>query len=257
MWDMRGANVTLARDTTSPISGRTYEILAGTWADYRARDQEDFLMGLDVERISVNDLGVPLVTSPQPGAMPVGNTPVTIWLKNSGNTQASGFTLGYRAGARNPVNQIYTGNPINPGDSLLFTFNVPLSPIGLPSGSTFCVWANMPADSNSVNDTNCFVLGSSVGVANLSLGGFKLYPNPVRAHQPVSMSFEKGALTQAPLLVSIIDMHGRVVFTETFYGMDESTGIGITSLPEMSHGIYQVILKQGQEITRQSLIVMP
>lgn len=257
VWDMRGANITLARDTTSPISGRTYEILGGIWADYRARDQEDFLMGLDVERISVNDLSVPLVTSPQAGVMPVGNTPVSIWLKNLGNTQASGFTIGYRAGARNPVTQIYTGNPINPGDSLLFTFNVPLSPIGLPSGSNFCVWANMPADSNAANDTNCFVLGSTVGVSSLTLGGFKLYPNPVKAHQPVSMSFEKGTLTQAPLLASVMDMQGRVIWSNTFYAMDEDSGIGITSLPEMAPGIYQVILKQGQAFTRQSLVVVP
>lgn len=257
MWDMRGANITLARDTTSPISGRTFEILAGVWADYRARDQEDFLMGLDVERISVNDLSVPIVTSPQAGIMPISSVPVSIWLKNEGNTQASGFTLGFKAGNRNPVIQVYNGTPINPGDSLLFTFNIPLNPIGLSVGADFCVWAKMPADSNAANDTVCFKLGTNVGVPNLKLGGFKLYPNPVQAYQNVSISIDLSQMKGLGFHARIIDLQGRVVWERSPIILEETNGTAIISIPEMAPGLYQVLLRQGDRIERQSLVIIP
>ncbi len=257
MWDMRGANITLARDTTSPISGRTFEILAGFWADYRARDQEDFLMGLDVERISVNDLSVPIVTSPQAGVMPTTNTPVSIWLKNIGNTQASGFVLGYRVGSRNPVSQIYTGSPINPGDSLLFTFTIPMSPIGLPSGSNFCVWANMPADSNATNDTVCFNLGNVTAVGNEGLPSFKLYPNPVKAYQSVFAEFDLKDIKEEKLNAQILDMQGRVIWSVNLYPQDEKTGKAQISIPDLAPGLYQVLLFHGNRAHRQSLVVIP
>lgn len=49
VWEMRGANINLGRDLTPPFSRRTYELVAGGWAEYRDRLTEDFLMGLIVE----------------------------------------------------------------------------------------------------------------------------------------------------------------------------------------------------------------
>ncbi|NLJ07441.1 MAG: PKD domain-containing protein [Sphingobacteriales bacterium] len=48
-WEMGGAGINLGRDNTPPISRRTYEVLAGSWADYRSIDVEDFLMSINIE----------------------------------------------------------------------------------------------------------------------------------------------------------------------------------------------------------------
>lgn len=47
-WDMGGPNINIGRDTTSPISRRTFEVLGNSWADYRDKYTEDFLIGLGV-----------------------------------------------------------------------------------------------------------------------------------------------------------------------------------------------------------------
>jgi len=48
LWYMGGADIQISRDLSSPISARSYEVLGGTWADYRAKLTEDFLMGIQV-----------------------------------------------------------------------------------------------------------------------------------------------------------------------------------------------------------------
>ena len=47
-WYMGGADIQISRDLTPPISARSFEVLGGTWADYRAKLTEDFLMGISV-----------------------------------------------------------------------------------------------------------------------------------------------------------------------------------------------------------------
>ena len=48
VWYMAGADIALARDLTPPISAQSYEILGKTWAEYRAKLTEDFLIGMTV-----------------------------------------------------------------------------------------------------------------------------------------------------------------------------------------------------------------
>jgi len=48
-WEMGGAGINLGRDNTPPISRRTYEVLLGSWAEYRSLLIEDFLMGINIE----------------------------------------------------------------------------------------------------------------------------------------------------------------------------------------------------------------
>lgn len=47
-WYMGGPDIQLSRDLTQPISARSFEILGGTWSEYRAKLTEDFLMGIQV-----------------------------------------------------------------------------------------------------------------------------------------------------------------------------------------------------------------
>lgn len=48
-WDMGGNGINIGRDTTGPISRRTFEVLGNNWADYRDKFTEDFLMGISVQ----------------------------------------------------------------------------------------------------------------------------------------------------------------------------------------------------------------
>ncbi len=52
-WYMAAAEINIGRDVTPPISRRTYEVLGGSWSDYRDRYTEDFLIGLNVSIAAV------------------------------------------------------------------------------------------------------------------------------------------------------------------------------------------------------------
>lgn len=65
VWLMDAADINLARDTTSPISRQTYEIVGGGWSGYRDKLTEDFLMGLNIQKVSmVADYYADLTNSP-------------------------------------------------------------------------------------------------------------------------------------------------------------------------------------------------
>lgn len=51
-WLMEGDGLTLGQNQMPPFSYRTYEILSGTWADYRYRETEDLMINLAIERVS-------------------------------------------------------------------------------------------------------------------------------------------------------------------------------------------------------------
>lgn len=53
LWLMEGDGINLGRAANSPASRNTYEVLFGTWSDYRDSDSEDFLMGLEIEPVAV------------------------------------------------------------------------------------------------------------------------------------------------------------------------------------------------------------
>jgi len=48
VWYMQGADIALGRDLTPPISARSFEILGNSWAEYRSKLTEDFLIGMTV-----------------------------------------------------------------------------------------------------------------------------------------------------------------------------------------------------------------
>jgi len=53
MWDMAGDGIALGRDTITPTSRRTYEVLFNNWSEYRDKTTEDFLMGITIEKITL------------------------------------------------------------------------------------------------------------------------------------------------------------------------------------------------------------
>ena len=53
LWLMDADGINLGRSVASPASRNTYEVLFGVWSDYRDGDNEDFLMGIDIEPVTV------------------------------------------------------------------------------------------------------------------------------------------------------------------------------------------------------------
>ncbi|MBK5284818.1 MAG: T9SS type A sorting domain-containing protein, partial [Bacteroidia bacterium] len=50
-WNMDGDGITLGQDTNNPVSNRTFEVLANTWAIYRYRQNEDLMINATIERV--------------------------------------------------------------------------------------------------------------------------------------------------------------------------------------------------------------
>jgi hypothetical protein len=51
-WVMQGLGLTLGQNQSPPFSYREYEIIDGTWADYRYRETEDLMINIAVSKIS-------------------------------------------------------------------------------------------------------------------------------------------------------------------------------------------------------------
>jgi len=66
LWLMDSASIRIATDETPPISRRTYEVLSGGWAGYRSLQTEDFLMGLNIEKMTpIPDFSANITADPQ------------------------------------------------------------------------------------------------------------------------------------------------------------------------------------------------
>jgi uncharacterized protein YbaA (DUF1428 family) len=48
MWEMGGNGISIGQNVTRPISNRSYEVLGGSWSIYRSREDEDFIININV-----------------------------------------------------------------------------------------------------------------------------------------------------------------------------------------------------------------
>lgn len=54
LWLMDGPNVNLGRNFVTPASRRTYEIILGSWSEYRDNTTQDFKMNIEISPITVD-----------------------------------------------------------------------------------------------------------------------------------------------------------------------------------------------------------
>ena len=70
LWLMDGDGINLGRSFTSPASQQTYEIIFGSWSEYRDKTTEDFLMNLEISPTPVgineveNDFNIKIYPNP-------------------------------------------------------------------------------------------------------------------------------------------------------------------------------------------------
>jgi hypothetical protein len=61
-WNMGGPNIILGENIDKPISNRTFEVLANTWAIYRFRQTNDLMINATIERLPVTTGVAPVLS---------------------------------------------------------------------------------------------------------------------------------------------------------------------------------------------------
>lgn len=177
LWYMNGPNVNIAQDVNGPFSLRTYEVLGNNWAEYRDRENIDFHIGLRLVQAPILDVGCTGffgITNGQNINMPIQ---VRAWITNFGNQAATDFPVTYQFGNYTPITQTYTGDPIAPGQQVLFAFTQQFNP-GENTTSDICAWSSWDVDADNQNDTVCVSMNTFVGINEITSISARSWPNP-------------------------------------------------------------------------------
>jgi hypothetical protein len=204
LWYMNGVNVNIAQDITAPASLRSYEVLGDTWAEYRDRENVDFHIGLRLAQAPVFDIGCTGFFALADGQLVDAPTTIRTWVTNMGNQPASGFPLHYRFGNGPTVTQAYTGNAVQPGQQVLFSFSQQFAPGSNESGA-LCAWSAWDQDVTDTNDTACVQLNVSVGLGELQRADVRTWPNPTNG------TLYMDGLPAGKWQVRLFDAQGRAV----------------------------------------------
>lgn len=235
-WYMLGVNVVIAVDANPPFSLQTYEVIDGTWAEYRDREAQDFFLGLRLAQLPVLDVGCTGFFGLVDGQDIGGNTAVRAWVTNFGNQPAGGFSVHYRFGSGNVVSQNYTGTPINPGQQTLITFTSYFTPTSDVTDD-LCAWTSLTGDASASNDTACISIHTYVGIAELAALGVSLAP------VPASDQLRIDGLPVGRWQLEILDATGRLVGRQAAT-VSGPWSVDVSALPA---GVYRMVLTNGRE----------
>lgn len=231
-WLMLGEFVNIAQDIQPPFSLHTYEVLAGTWADYRDRDIADFHLGLRLNQVPDHDIGCTAFFGLAPGIDLTGPTTVRAWVKNFGNVTITSFPMNYSYNGGAPVTQMYTTPALLPGDSALFTFATPFTPTANESG-TICAWSGLVSDNDNTNDTICVNVDTFVGIGEAGAALLDVQPNPAQDRSTVS------GLPAGPVRIVLFDLGGAMVKDLRLTATDRAT-IDVRDLAEGTYSLQAV-----------------
>jgi hypothetical protein len=243
LWEMPGgSSITLARDLTLPISYRAFEVLGGSWAGYRARSTEDFLLGVQTSVILVEDIAASQLIQPTPNATLTSPTAPILKIRNEGVLINNAISLKYRFGNNPIVTESLFANILGPGDSLTYTFNTPIS-AATTTSADLCVWVEMNGDIIPGNDTICIPITYQVNntsVTELNAFNARVYPNPVQDVMTVDLG-TAGSTVQ----ITISDVQGRKV-QELQYRNDDGVSRLELNMEALSPGVYHLKLADGK-----------
>lgn len=111
---------------------------------------------------AVKDAGIIEIINPGNYAC-VGSQIITkVIIKNFGQTPLSSIPIAYQRGSLTPVTAIWTGSPLNYGDTVSYTFNTTFV---VPMGSTFSIaaYTNLANDGYSLNNKKA----KSIAIINI------------------------------------------------------------------------------------------
>ncbi|MEZ4805886.1 MAG: hypothetical protein R2815_00235 [Flavobacteriales bacterium] len=244
-WYMLGTDVVIAQDITAPFSLRTFEVLDGTWAEYRDRENIDFFLGLRLEQLPTYDIGCT-------GFFDINEldefgSPLTVraFVKNFGNQSISSFPLNYRFGTGPVVTQNYTGAAIAPGAETLVTFSQPLVPAA-DGPDALCAWTSLADDLTANNDTVCVNIVTWTGIADLAALNATLAPNPATDALWIN------GLPEGRYAMEVMSMQGKVLQQLAVLAI---TGPLRLSINDLSEGPYVVHVHNAQGSFRAPFVV--
>jgi len=204
LWYMNGADISIAQDIVAPFSLNTYEVLGGTWAEYRDRENVDFHIGLNLVQAPVPDVGVSGFFGTAPGQNIVDPITVRVWVNNYGTMAAAGFNVHYQFADGPVTSSPYTGAPIAPGAQVLFSFPQLFDPEQTTTDE-LCAWSSWVDDVSNDNDTTCVLVNVFIGMIERNSIDLQIYPNP--SNGPISVE----GISPGPCEIRILDAAGRLV----------------------------------------------
>ncbi|MBP7496438.1 MAG: T9SS type A sorting domain-containing protein [Bacteroidales bacterium] len=213
-WIMKGENITIGIDNTPPFSNQTYEVLSGTWAQFRDYENQDFCISLNVKKHYIEDLSVKSIITPKQADIIKKPVDITCRIINKGEGPASNFSLYYNLDYTKDIIETYKGNPIAAGDSIDYTFNTKLyteldSVIGY-----LCVGVKMFNDFRHNNDSSCSFLkiyNTSGLNFNQRIKDIKILQDPLTSQ--IFIEFDK--TKQCLYNIQILDLKGIILFKQT------------------------------------------
>jgi hypothetical protein len=231
-WYMLGPNVNIAVDIVPPFSLQTYEVIDGTWAEYRSRTEQDFHLGLRLAIIPIHDIGCTGFFGLADGQGIGSPTAIRAYVKNLGNQPESAFQVRYRFGNGPVSGQAYSGAPLNPGQQTLITFSSYFVP-SADAADRLCAWTVMTGDASAANDTACVSIETYVGIDERSAALLRVAPNPADA----SLRLEQ--LPAGRWTLRVADAAGRTVQEQRALA-----GLQPWVLPTeaLAEGTYQLLL---------------
>lgn len=245
-WYMAGPFINIAIDPQAPFSLLTYEIIDNVWAEYRTRTTQDFHLGIQITQPPVLNTGCTGFFGVINGSNVTGPITVRTWVRNFGNQPISGIPLRYAYNGGPVVQQNYTGTPINPGDSILFTFGSQFNPDAAGTGD-LCAWTDLPGDVNNLNDTACVSLVVTVGLAEHRSQELRLMPNPAQ-DEVVLQGLAPGAWQ-----ITVVDLGGAVVLNRDLALPGGPLRLDVHTLAQ---GTYQLQARSGRQVSMAKLIIV-
>ncbi len=230
LWYMNGPNINIAEDISPPFSLQTYEVLGGTWAEYRDREAADFHIGLQLIQEPVPDVGVSGFFGTAPGQNIEEPITVRTWITNYGSLPASGFSVSYQFADGPIVTAPYTGAAIAPGAEVLFSFPQPFDP-DQTTTDDLCAWSTWDIDLSDENDTTCVTVNAFVGIAERGVPNLRIWPNPTNA------SVLAEGMPAGPCTVTVLDASGRMVMEQSHTTSQAPLQLSLEGLPV---GAYQI-----------------
>ncbi len=210
-WLMDGLNITMGVDRTPPISHRSFEIVGGAWAEYRDALSQDFMIRCQVQKTQFKDLGINEILNPVAGDTMTTTTQVQCRIKNYGQAPVTNFQVYYKLFGQTTVSAYYNGTALNPGDSMTYTFTVPILPAFNFNGP-LCVWTDVPYDMDNSNDTTCINVTTAL-IAGLDETGdhslIRLSPNPFSDYTILEVRNDGSSWD-----LDLLDLTGRRVLEE-------------------------------------------
>ena len=245
LWYMNGPNVNIGVDASGPFSLRTYEVLGETWAEYRARETQDFHIGLLLTQAPVFDVGVSGFFGTAPGQNIEAPITVRAWITNYGNQPATNIPVSYRFASEPIVTQNYVGAPIAPGEQALFSFSQLFDP-NITATDDLCAWTSLGTDDAGDNDTTCVTVNAFVGIAERTVMPLRCWPNPATAQ------FTIADLPADARTVQLRDAQGRTVLERPV----RSTELLIIPVVSLADGWYSVEVRSDSAHHRAAIHVL-